>query len=621
MCGIAGVVGAFKNGEDQSAIGAMIRSLHHRGPDDSGSVQFRYGDNVVAFGHTRLSILDLTSAGHQPMTDESGNNWITFNGEIYNFQELRKTLACCSSTFKTGTDTEVILRGYQRNGAQSFNALRGMFAFALLDRKNRKVLLARDPLGIKPLYYYRKDGKLTFASEVRALLASGQVPAKIAPQGMAHYLAHGWVGKSGTLIAGVEMLLPGQMLAVDVSGGEIQCTKSVFAEPRQCTENHSSESRSESAAHLRQILEESVRAHLVSDVPVGLFLSGGIDSAALLHLMSHVGQQPAKTFTVVFPDRELDEGRIAAQVAKLYGAEHQEIPLTDAELLAGMPAALAAIDQPTMDGINSYFISEAVRNASVKVALSGVGADELFGGYPSFRRALKAARIAAVPRSVRSKIAARGRRVLGSDRQQKFWDILSSECTAQDAYRASHRHFRPEEIERLFGSWAGGEESLEALRTDDPVNAVSRMELDGYMTDLLLRDTDFMSMSQGLEVRVPFVDRVVERYVLGLPGSWKINSSRPKGLLLDAIGSAIPEYVWNRRKMGFTLPFDRWMRTSLRAQIEEVFRTERLIERTGLSAGAVRQVWDRFLEGETYWSRPWSLFVLLEWCKRNGVTL
>ncbi len=621
MCGIAGVVGAFKNGEEQSALGSMIRSLNHRGPDDRGSIQFRFGDNVVAFGHTRLSILDLTSAGHQPMTDQSGHCCVTFNGEIYNFQELRKTLDCCCSTFKTGTDTEVILRGYARNGAQSFNALRGMFALGLLDRKNQKVLLARDPLGIKPLYYYLKNGRLSFASEVRALLASGQVPAKITPEGMAHYLAHGWVGKSGTLIAGVEMLLPGQMLEVDVSGGEIQCTKSIFAEPRQHVERRSAESRSESAVHLHHILEESVRSHLVSDVPVGLFLSGGIDSAVLLHLMSQVGQQAAKTFTVVFPDRELDEGLIARQVAKIYGAEHQEIPLTDSELLGGMPSALAAIDQPTMDGINSYFVSEAVRNAGVKVALSGVGADELFGGYPSFRRALKAARIAVVPRSVRSMIATGGRRVLGSDRQQKFWDLLSSECSPLDTYRASHRHFRVEEIERLFGSLAGSEEYIGAVTTADPVNAVSRMELDGYMTDLLLRDTDFMSMSKGLEVRVPFVDKEVERYVLGLPGSWKINSARPKGLLLDALGGAIPEYVWNRPKMGFTLPFDRWMKTSLRGQIEEVFGTDRLIEGIGLSPSAVRQVWDRFLQGGTYWSRPWSLFILLKWCGRYGVTL
>jgi asparagine synthase (glutamine-hydrolysing) len=368
---------------------------------------------------------------------------------------------------------------------------------------------------------------------------------------------------------------------------------------------------------VRHLLEQSVKSHLISDAPVGLFLSGGIDSTAILDLMSRAGSRSLKTFTVVFREEAFNEARYAKQVAERYGADHQELELSESDLLAQMPAALAAMDQPTMDGINTFTIAKVVRSAGIKVALSGLGGDELFAGYPSHRRARLASRAAWVPRPVRSAFAAAGRKLLRGPHFNKLWDLASSDCTPAAAYRISRRLFEAGEIAALAPGWRTPSEARSGF-SGDAVNEISRLEMSGYMTDLLLRDTDFMSMANSLEVRVPFLDKALVRHVMGLSGDWKLRRSVPKCLLLDAMRGSIPEYVWRRRKMGFTLPFDRWMRGAFRPQIEETFHDRRQAEAAGLSTSALTEVWRSFLKGDVRWSQPWSLFVLLRWCERHG---
>jgi asparagine synthase (glutamine-hydrolysing) len=621
VCGIAGAVGRFSKPEADEIVQSMVSSLRHRGPDDQGVCTLASGPHTISLGNARLSILDLSSAGHQPMTEQSGRYWIVFNGEIYNFQELRKMLDAGNRIFRTSTDTEAILHAFHRWSLKSFGMFRGMFALALFDTETRVLYLARDPLGIKPLYYYFAGQRLYFASEVRALLASGRIPRRIHPESVAHFLSCGWIGKSETAISGVELLPPGQLLTVDLSGEQVEWRASTYEQAWSSEPALPKHDRNEAVAHLNHLLEQSVKSHLISDAPVGLFLSGGIDSTAILQLMTRTGTGAPKTFTVGFPEEDFNECHYAKQVAQRYGADHHELKLSESTLLADLPAALAAMDQPTMDGINSFVISKAVSAAGVKVALSGLGADELFAGYPSFRRALRAGPVAGIPQPVRSVLATVGRTMLSGPRFGKVWDLLNSDCTPASAYRISRRLFASREIAALVPEWHSPPELPRLPFVGDVINEISQLEMSGYMTDLLLRDTDFMSMASSLEVRVPFVDKVLARYVLRLSGRWKLDRSAPKTLLLDAMRGSIPEYVWNRRKMGFVLPLDRWMRSVFRGPIEATFGDRRLARAIGLSPPALEEVWRRFLNGAARWSQPWSLFVLLRWCDRYGVSI
>ena len=621
MCGIAGVIGKMARTDGESAVAGMVSALYHRGPDDNGSQSWMFGENLVALGNTRLSILDLSAAGHQPMAESTGRYWIVFNGEIYNFQELRRLLDPNDRLFRTGSDTETILHAYKRWGCDAFRLLRGMFALALLDTQARVLHLVRDPLGIKPLYYSSTGATLQFASEVQALLASGKVQRRINTESIAHYLSCGWAGKSQTAIEGIQLLQPGHMLTVDLSQDTMKSSITCYEPEALPGDKGAPKDRNESTAHMLHLLRQSVKCHLVSDVPVGLFLSGGIDSTAILHLMRNAGCESPKTFTVFFPEEDFSERHFAKSVAERYDADHTELELAESDLVAQLPAALAAMDQPTMDGVNTFVIAKAVHMAGIKVALSGLGSDELFAGYPSFRRVRQARTVAKVPYALRSGFVAAVKRLRETPRYEKVWDLLGSDCTPQSAYSISRRLFGPSEIALLSGGELPPDEPVAERFTGDEINEMSRLEIRGYMTDLLLRDTDFMSMASSLEVRVPFVDKIVVRHALHMPGQWKIAHAKPKPLLLDAMRGSIPDYVWNRRKMGFVLPFDRWMRSTLRHDVETTLTDRRLAAAVGLVPDALIHVWRRYLAGAIRWSKPWSLFVLLRWCERQQASI
>jgi len=617
MCGIAGIVSDREAGVAADALARMAGAMGHRGPDGRGVMNRTLDRWTVGVGHTRLSILDLSALGAQPMIGSAGEAAITYNGEVYNFMDLRDELSATGPGFRTGTDTEVILEGYQRWGLDLLPRLRGMFAFAIWDPSRRKLVLVRDTLGIKPLYLYSEGKTILFASEVRALLASGLVSKRLDREGLSSYLSLGSVSAPRTIVTGVESLMPGECIEI-VIGDSLTVCRSTFRARAQ--RSRPPANRAQAAENLRGLLTDSVARHLVSDVPVGLFLSGGIDSTAIAAILGVELKRPIRSFNVAFEETEYAEDRYAASVAKRCGTEHSQVFLSESAMLGMMPEAIRSMDQPTMDGVNTWVVSKAVSEAGIKVALSGLGGDELFCGYSSFRRAQMLHRLRRVPRPMRAAAACAGRVLFdGTVWTSKFWDMLDSDADAAAAYALSRRLFSPSEVSALAGIPAP--EPVQPESSTDVINSVSMLESRGYMTNTLLRDTDFMAMAHSLEVRVPFVDAEVVEYVMRLPGDWKMDPSRPKPLLLDTLSELIPDDVWRRPKMGFTLPFRKWMGSVLQPEIDAVLGRSGGIGGAGIRRDAAGAVWQRFQKTpeRERWSRPWSLYVLHKWCEANGV--
>jgi asparagine synthase (glutamine-hydrolysing) len=607
MCSISGIWGEVS----RDAVVRMNQAQQHRGPDDCGIASC----GNVHLGNTRLAIIDTSTAGHQPMNDPQTGNWITYNGETYNFKDLRREL---DDPWVSNSDTEVVLRAYGKWGIDAFAKLRGMFALAIWDDQKQALVLARDPLGIKPLYYYADGRQFIFASELRALLASGLVPRKLNTAGVDSYLANGSVEAPLTIIEGVRQLLPGHCLQVN---GDLELRDVEFAIPNS---ESIGGNRDEAVTRLRSELEESVRLHLVSDVPLGIFLSGGMDSSALVGLLSRVSNQRPKTFSVVFDEAAYTEAPFSRAVAERFNTDHSEIRLSEDRLLDILPAAINAIDQPTMDGINTFVVSSAVKREGITVALSGLGGDELFAGYPSFRRALK---FGAMPQASKRFLRAAsgvGKFALnGSVQRQKFWQLMNSNGWPEDVYRISRQLFSTDAVTKLTGREVRNHSSNGHQHDSDIVNAISRLELRGYMTNTLLRDTDVMSMAHSLEVRVPFVDLKLTDYVLSLPGEWKLRGGDgPKPLLVDVMSDLLPREFMARPKMGFTLPFEKWMQGKMRSEISAVLEDEKRLSLAALNSEMVGKVWRRFLEKPKAvgWSRPWALYVLVKWCEINGIS-
>ncbi len=636
MCGIFGIL-ARKTQIPPTVLEEATRSLAHRGPDDSGTVLLKETQPdplEIGLGHRRLAILDLSPLGHQPMQDPVSGNWIVFNGEIYNFRELRKELEGAGVEFKSHSDTEVILAAYRVWGESCLTRLGGMFAFALWDASRKRLLLARDPMGIKPLYYHQSNQNFIFASEVRTLLQTGLVPRKADPTGVLSYLEFGSVYEPWTIVEGVMAVPPGHVLTV--ADGSVSSRE--YWNPLQASSRAESDASSGNGIatgdQLPAILRDAVLSHLVSDVPVGVFLSGGIDSSALVAVLSHNGVR-ANTFSLVFQEEEFNEGRYSREVARRFGTEHHEIPVSQQDTLAVLPEALCAMDQPTIDGINTYLVSAKTRAAGVKVALTGLGADEMFAGYSNFRRVPKmemfSKRFGRLPRLARRPLSASVALFAGKhDRSRKLAELASGHDSMVHPYFLVRMLFGAAEREVLFGEGKSGarhedsEHALESVLREsiaqssilDPVNRVSYLESHFYMRNTLLRDSDFMSMAHGLELRVPFLDRALVEACFRIPGERKLQGNSPKGLLLANLGVELPREIVNRPKRGFTLPFERWLRAEMRPVVEDALLNSSWDE-TSISASAVREVWNRFLTGETSWSRPWSLFVLKRWCEQN----
>lgn len=626
MCGIAGAISAQ---ESRTPVERMTAALHHRGPDDSGFAILAgpRGTARGTFGHRRLAILDLSPAGHQPMRSSDGRYCINYNGEIYNYRELRDELAHDGAQFRSSGDTEVILAGWAKWGPGVLSRLRGMFAFALWDRDEERCYLARDAFGIKPLYVSESNGTILFASEIRALLASASIPRTLSRAAVRSYLATGSVAEPLTIIESVRAVAPGCFVPVGFRQGKVvPGVAERFTSALTMPEKKGSSPTEAAPSRLRQILRDSVAHHLVSDVPVALFLSGGLDSSSVVALASEVSATRLDSFTVTFTEADYSEAAHARTVADRFGTRHHEVPLSGQDVLDALPDAFAAMDQPSLDGLNTYVVSRAVRSQGIKVVLSGLGGDELFGGYPSFRRAKLIAPMWKLP-AIARQLGASGAGLLHDPRMERLGFLFRGATPAYGAYLASRTLFSEQYVRSLSG---GEADDVPPMVSADDVDIgalsllqqVSLHEITGYMRNTLLRDSDVFSMAHGLELRVPFVDREVLRVAMSFADSARLRAGVSKPVLVDAMRDLLPASVLSRRKQGFTLPFDRWMRKDLFDEVDAVL-TSSISRMVGLEPGAASDVWSDF-QGRRHgisWSRPWALYTLVRWAEQNNVTL
>ena len=643
MCGIAGILGTVDD-RNRAALKRMSEAMLHRGPDGSGSWESSPGGDgrgaLLAF--RRLAILDLSPTGEQPMIDPRSGRVLIVNGEIYNYQELRRRLMDAGETFRSSGDAAVLLRCLSLQGHDAVASLRGMFAFASWDPARRTLLLARDALGIKPLYIARCSDRsagwsLAFASEVRALLASGLLgQPRLDPTAVASVVWNGFVAGPQTAVQGVESMPPGQLRLYSDDGAE------------SLVEDHwklpgLGESPPVDEEALAAQLEESVRLHLASDVPLGVFLSGGVDSSAVANLARRANRGPVHTFTLAFEEEEFNEGQISRRVAEAIGTEHQEVLLTEAHFVEQLDRALDAVDQPSFDGLNAYVMSRAVREAGFTVALVGTGGDELFGGYSSFRDlpALHgwSRRLGFIPRAALVEGAQLAVAALQPDRgtmpRQTRWAKLPEMVRRGDdllsLYQLAYALFLPDFQRELLDdpAWALTDGLPPAFRAQlqqetrgrSDLAAVSVLEQRLFLGERLLRDNDAASMAASLEQRLPLVDQVVLETVSGLSDAARYQPVLRKAALRRAGLRGLDPALFERPKRGFVLPFDRWIRKGLSSSIDQTLGDRRAVQQVGLRPDAVQRLWQAFRDGGPglYWSRVWALYVLVRWCARHGV--
>ena len=641
MCGICGIIDFGENAGDVTQIvRRMTGAMRHRGPDDEGFLD----EGKFSLGMRRLSIIDL-EGGHQPIFNEDGSVGVVLNGEIYNFQTLQSELKTLGHTFRTRSDSEVIAHAYDEWGPDCVKRLQGMFAFVVWDKKRETLFITRDRLGIKPLYYAVVSGQqsansqpFVFASEVRTLLASGLVPRKLSAAALESYLLFGSLSEPMTLVEGVLSLPPGHTLTIETGQPKaslnIECYWNITDRPNTHSKNGDT-AQTEPAARVRELLAESVRLHLIADVPVGVFLSGGIDSTAVAALARREAED-VRTFTVAFNEKEFSEAAIARASAKQLGTQHDELTIAADEMLSRLGEAIGALDQPSIDGINSYFVSEAARRSGLKVALSGLGGDELFGGYRgTFRRTPRYQRLAAVsdqvPGVLRSAVGAAvsraGQQLSRGDASEKLAALWNDSRSLPHPYYFARALFTPPQVAGLRNTngnkaetavwWQWLADTVSQVDKLDQFTAVSCLEARSYMVNTLLRDTDSMSMAHSLEVRVPFLHHPLVEYVIALPESVKLRDGRPKALLVDALKDFLPAAVVQQPKRGFTFPWQEWLRGPLRESVEQGLKNLTPSLAAAVDQSAVQRVWRSYLQGKTSWSRPWSLYVLNEWVKRH----
>jgi asparagine synthase (glutamine-hydrolysing) len=594
-----------------ATVQRMVDAQRHRGPDAEGI--YRSPCGFCCLGHTRLAILDTSDAATQPMATPDGEVVIAYNGECYNHMALRDRLG--RRAYTTHSDTESLLYWIAEHGAERLDQADGMFAFAAWSSSTRRLFLARDRFGIKPLYYaLLSGGGLVFASEVRAILASGLVNRAINRRALQQYLEYGFVFGHETIVDGIYSLLPGHVLhwTAEISTPYVWRFVDELREP-------------DTAAHVpgetRAIFEEAVGSHLISDVPIGAFLSGGVDSSAIVAAMGRTVGGSARCMTVAFPDApEFSEDVEAAEWARACGVRHDIVPMAGADILALLPDALDAQDQPSTDGINTFVVSRAARMAGLMVAISGLGGDEWFGGYPTSEDVPHAARIR---RRLGPLATITGRAVATfapwtSRRLMKIADLLTAPGDLVNLYGARRRQFSPAQVSAVTGGRIGNVGHAPLPQAPDGLSAIdtlSWLDLRLYMTEQLLRDSDSMSMANSLEIRVPFLDNRFATH------AWNGGASVRDGKrqFVRAIGDLVPNGVLDSGKRGFTMPFARWLTRELREMVEAKLQAlPDLFDRS-----AVQRLWRDFLANpdRVGWTRPWALFCLASYLDRNRLSL
>lgn len=647
MCGIAGIIGAPTEG-NQAALRRMTDTMRLRGPDAEGfwTSPVHPSGSSVMFGHRRLSILDLSPLGAQPMLHPATGDATVLNGEIYNFQDLRAELPNAPAALQSSGDTAVLLRMLATHGENALPRLRGMFAFAFWNRATGELLVARDPMGIKPLYFATNpsgaaDWSFAFASEVRALLASRLIRSpRLNPGAVASVLWNGFTVAPETAVTGIESLLPGEAMWLDGQGRVLR-RFSYWRHPERHQGPAATQKEVETA------LMDSVRAHMISDVPLGIFLSGGIDSSAVANLAKRAGANEINSFTLTFEEADRNEAVFAKQVADAIGTRHREILLTQQSFLDHLDTALDSLDQPSFDGLNSYFMSRAVRDAGFKVALVGTGGDELFGGYQSFAdlprlhaglgplRALPGAFTKLAASAAGAFLSRPSHGYPPQTRWAKLPSMIEQGGSLLGLYQTAYALFLPHTQRAMLHESIRSEflpDGLPAIRreamlaemtTRPPLDAISVMEHRMFLGERLLRDTDAASMAASLETRLPFVDTELLSVVSRMDGGERFLPLKTKRALRQAGLKGLDPKMFERPKSGFELPFNRWLKSSLGAEVGGTLLDASLVESAGLQPESVANLWRAFNAGAKglYWTRIWALYALIRWVRVHRITL
>ncbi len=606
MCGIAGTYNLKEEKEiDFTRTVKMRDYLTRRGPDDRG-VYFS-SDKRLCLAHTRLSIIDLTSLAHQPMSDREGRVWISYNGEIYNYRQLQNELKEKGYSFRSNSDTEVVLNGYKEWGIDGLvKRLRGMFAFAIYDLTSAspRFILARDRFGIKPLYYYQDDKLLIFSSEVGAMLKRGIIPFERNHKADIAFFIFGYIPAPWTTIKNVFSLSVGSYMLVE--NGNKRLVRyydpiSSFAQPKL-------KDAEDIYSSLRSILTETIDLHLISDAPLGVFLSGGIDSSALVALASKA-RVPITTLSVIFDEETYSELPYQKIIAQQYQTDHRQIKVTQNDFYSELDNIFTAMDQPTVDGVNTYFVSMAAKQAGLKAVLSGLGGDEIFCGYESFKKIRLLKAINRLPKILRPAFALTGGL---NDRWRKLNYLQKDDYLA--LYLTLRGLFAPKDAAKILDI---SEKEVEDVLNDfklsafssqlsalNPIDWLSYMEINLYLQNQLLKDTDFMSMYHSVETRVPFLDHILVDYIAAVDSRLKIDKNIPKPLRVKPLKDRLPSKSVFRKKQGFIFPFDLW----LKKQGKELLKAA--LSKGNINRRYANGLWRKFEQGRLHWSRAWALIVM-----------
>lgn len=627
MCGIAGIIELKSGVADAGLVRRMTDAIAHRGPDADGF----YVEGSAGLGHRRLSIIDLSAESNQPFYDPTGRYVLVYNGEMYNYEAVKAKMS--DYPFRTTGDTEVLLAAYIRWGTDCLRHFRGMYAFVIWDKQERTAFLCRDKMGVKPLYYAVAGDRLLFSSEVRPILSTGLVPRLIDEKALVDYFSDQSIPYPYTVVKGIRQLEAGSWMRIRDGKIEQQRYWDVTNNPVDF------DFGDKERVHRRiyELMLQSIQRRLVSDVPVGAFLSGGIDSSAVVGLMAEASSSPANTFNISFEEKAYDESEYADIVAKKFKTNHTRLLLQPTVFLDELDNALNAMDSPSGDGINTYVVSKAISRKGMRVALSGAGGDELFAGYPFFGQYLSLQQrnwIWRFPSAVRGMAAA----VLSGGRQEgkngRIGQLLRQPSPSiVDVYPFFRQILSPAVIGRLtrldIGGHSGqrlttavGDELRRRQREIKNLpflSQVSAAEYLGYTQHTLLKDTDQMSMAVSLEVREPFFDQDLVEFVLAVPDCLK-NPSYPKSLLVESLKPLLPDEIVFRKKQGFLFPWEAWLRTSLRAFCDRQIRN--MADRPFINGGSLINYWNRYLAGdkEVRWSEIWLFVVLEYWLEKNGVS-
>jgi asparagine synthase (glutamine-hydrolysing) len=624
MCGIAGIVGDTPGQTLLPAAQKMAAAMRHRGPDSCGVIS----SGGCLLVNTRLAILDLTERGQQPMSNAVRTVWITYNGETYNAAALRRDLLEKGYSFHSATDTEVVLHLYEEYAEACVERMCGMFAFAIWDARARKLLLARDRLGIKPLYFTSQNDRLLFGSELKCLLASGLIEPRINAEALRLYLQLGHIPAPWTMIDGIASLPPGHVAVWQDGAWNLRAYWSL-----EGRETNDGSPLADLGGPLGDVLLEAMQRHLISDVPVALFLSGGVDSACLAALAHHAQTGNVTAITLGFSERQFDETALSRQTARALGLPFRHALLSPQEVIQELDACIWAMDQPSVDGLNSYWISKVAAQEGFKVALSGQGGDELFGGYTSWKWFERFQTLAAWTGLLPSGFG----RLFDRQRWPYRWRKLSYLFKHGDPFLASQMAvkilFLESDVRRLlapplvkYDASGGAGEYLGNIASRFGKSKrrakLGLMDICTHLQPRLLRDLDAMSMAHGVEVRPVFLDDALVEFILGMPAALL---ARPKELLLQAMKRFVPRSLLadlqSRSKRTFTFPFAKWLAHDLKPALAETFSPPRLREQGILEPYAVARVWERFQRAPQAvgWSRIWNLFVLTRWCEAMKV--